>query len=335
MRIGFNPKRGKMVENEFFHQIVLPVYIPHEEGYFKDSFAILKICLNSLFSTCHNQTYFTIVNNGSSPKVRSYLESLYTSSQIHELIHTTNVGRVNANLKGLVGHSFKLVTLTDADVLFANGWQEATYKVFENFNSAGAVTPVPNSRMIKTLTGNVLIANLFSKKLKFTKVKDPKSMEHFANSINNFDLLKKVHLEKYLTITNNDIEAMLGAGHFVITYRDDVFQKVYKNTNYLFAGNSNDVFDIPVIENGFWRLSTASNYAFHMGNTLESWMDEKEINLKKNEEKVVMPKIEEQKINLFFNYLSIHFFSKILFKKPIWRLFLRWKGLTKAEAANY
>ena len=61
MRLGFNPHKDKIQEvSDYGHQVVIPVYIPNQEGYFKDSFTILKLCLNSLFKTSHIQTYFTV-----------------------------------------------------------------------------------------------------------------------------------------------------------------------------------------------------------------------------------------------------------------------------------
>ena len=66
MRIGDNPKKEKAIEqSEYFHQVVIPVYIPHFEGYYKESFLVFKACLDSLFQTSHSKTFVTIVNNGS------------------------------------------------------------------------------------------------------------------------------------------------------------------------------------------------------------------------------------------------------------------------------
>ena len=77
MRIGFNPQKDKKLHpSDFFHQVVVPVYIPNQKGYFKDSFSILKLCLDSLFRTSHKKTYFTVVNNGSCDEVRAYLDHL-------------------------------------------------------------------------------------------------------------------------------------------------------------------------------------------------------------------------------------------------------------------
>ena len=55
-------------------------------------------------------------------------------------------------------------------------------------------------------------------------------------------------------------------------------QQVFNNlesrfTKYKLGGDSEGQFlDIPVVKKGFWRLSTADNYAYHMGNVLEDWM---------------------------------------------------------------
>ncbi len=153
MRKGINPQKDKVEEGILeYHQVVVPVYIPNEEGYFKYSFDVLKLCLASLFKTCHNKTYITIVNNGSHDQVTEYLDSLLQSNQIHELIHTHNIGKVNAVYKGIMGHDFPLITVTDADVLFVEGWQENSYLVFEEFPKTGFVTPTPSSKPIKYFT---------------------------------------------------------------------------------------------------------------------------------------------------------------------------------------
>jgi len=125
MRIGFNPNKDKELDStDFIHQVVVPVFIPNHEDYFKDSFRILKYCLESLFKTSHNKTFFTIINNGSDKIVVDYLNNLLADGTIHELIHTTNIGKLNAILKGITGQKFQLITISDADVLFLNDWQK-------------------------------------------------------------------------------------------------------------------------------------------------------------------------------------------------------------------
>ena len=95
MRLGSNPnKQVEQEQSQYLHQVIVPVYIPNEEGYFVDALQILKICLDSLFNTVHDRTYITLVNNGSCENVVRYLDSLFLEKKIHELIHTDNIGKL-------------------------------------------------------------------------------------------------------------------------------------------------------------------------------------------------------------------------------------------------
>ena len=119
MRIGYNPHKDKPQDkSEYTHQVIIPVYIPNFDGYFKDSFEIVQQCLNSLFFTSHNKTFFTVVNNGSCKEIADYLNQLFEQQKIHEVIHTENIGKLNSVMKGLVGNNIRLVTISDSDVLF-------------------------------------------------------------------------------------------------------------------------------------------------------------------------------------------------------------------------
>lgn len=340
MRIGFNPhKDKKSIPNDYYHQVIIPVYIPNQEDYFKDSLEILKFCLNSLFLTSHSKTYFSVINNGSCNEVKNYLEQLVQEKKIHEIIHTSSIGKLNAILKGIVGHNFPLVTITDSDVLFLNQWQTQTYTVFEEFPKAGAVSTTPNSKMVKHFTSSIFIETLFSKKVQFTEVENPEAMQSFAESIGNSTFFKKVHLEKYVTVnSSNNVKAVIGAGHFIATYRGEIFNRIKnKYSNYSLGGDSEIAFlDKPVQENNLWRLSTINNFTYHLGNTKEDWM-QVAFDAIQNEthDEVKAPMIFLSKSNNFLYWFKVNFLGKILFKKPIWRLFLEYKGLSKSEAKDY
>lgn len=337
MRIGSNPNKDKELQkSDFIHQVIVPVYIPHQEEYFKDSFKILKLCLESLFITSHAKTYFTVVNNGSCQEIVHYLNQLHQENKIHELIHTSAIGKLNAILKGVTGHQFELITISDADVLFLNNWQKATYEVFEAFPKAGVVSPSPNSKMLRYYTGNIIANTLFSKKVAFTSVIAKTDMQAFAKSIANETLYKSIHLEKQLTITKDATAALIGAGHFVATYKGVVFNNLNERfTKYSLGGKSEEfLLDKPAIELGLYRLSTSNSYVFHLGNVVEDWMQDKLDKLNPetlNPEVKVDNKLHDGILNSFF----ISFFSKIIFKKPFWQMYMQYKGLTKEEANQY
>lgn len=337
MRVGFNPNKDKVLpKSDYTHQVIVPVYIPHQNDYFKDSFQILQLCLESIFKTCHAKTYITVVNNGSCVEVVNYLNQLQQDVKVQEVIHTTAIGKLNAILKGLTGHQFPLITITDADVLFLNNWQKATYEVFEAFPKAGVVSTTPSSKVLKQYTSNVLISNFLSKKLKFTNVVNPNAMAMFAESIGNKDFYNLTHLKKNLTITNKNGCAVVGAGHFVATYKGVVFDNLKSRYSSLSMGGDSEVLflDRPINDLGYWRLSTTENYTYHLGNRKEDWMDyvfekvvlkDTIINIEfSNNEKI-------SKIHVFFNNL----FFKLILIKPIWRLFLQFKGLSSSESKTY
>ena len=338
MRKGFNPYKDQAItKSDFFHQVIVPVYIPNQQGYFKDSFQILKYCLESLFITSHSKTYFTVVNNGSCTEVIDYLNILHKQGKIHEVIHVTAIGKLNAILKGVSGNEFDLITVSDADVLFLDNWQKATYDVFEAFPKTGVVSTTPNPKMLRYYTSNVLFGTLFSKRTQFTKVKNKIALNNFAKSIDNPDLFKPIHLEYNLTVSNKDVKALVGAGHFVATYRGICFDEIKNRySKFSLGGNSEQLFlDKPAINLGLWRLSTEDNFTYHLGNIKESWMEEKRNNLKINYDVfscIELKSVTEFKFSIWFKREIV---SRILFRKPIWQLFLRLKGLPKEETSNY
>lgn len=338
MRVGFNPNKDQPTEkSNYNHQVIVPVYIPNQENYFKDSFQILQYCLESLFKTSHSKTYFTVVNNGSCEVVKNYLNLLQTENKIHEVIHTTDIGKLNAVLKGITGHQFPLLTITDADVLFLNDWQKATYEVLEAFPKAGAICAAPSSKVLKQSTSSLIVPYLFSAKLSFTKVVNPKAMQMFATSIGAPEFYSKTHLEKYLTIKKKKIEAVVGAGHFMTTYRGEIFDALNARFSpYALGGTSEGkLLDEPVNDLGYWRLATADNYVLHLGNVVESWMQYEVDTQKKCEDLEVFLRVDNKEIpSRNWAVLNKIIFSFVV-RKPIWKLFLRYKGLTKEEAQNY
>lgn len=339
MRVGFNPNKDKTLpKSDYTHQVVVPVYIPHQNDYFKDSFQILRFCLESLITTSHAKTYITIVNNGSCEEVIVYLNQLQQEGKIQEVIHTTAIGKLNAILKGLTGHQFPLITITDADVLFLNHWQKATYEVFDAFPKTGLVCTTPSSKSFNYKTFNILIERLFSKNLAFSKVKNPAAFDAFATSIGNPNFYKPVHFEKYLTLTNHKVQAVVGAGHFVATYRGNIFSDLgVTATTYSLGGTSEaNILDVPVIRKGYWRLSTDDNYTYHLGNVIEPWMQEAFNALKKEDKELdfVLHNSLKRPSELLF-WLKNSLPEKLFYRKPIRRFFLRYKGLTQEEAKQY
>lgn len=335
MRVGHNPHKNKQQEDsEYIHQVIIPVYIPNEEEYFKDSFKIFQLCLDSLFATTHDKTFISIVNNGSTSKVLTYLDELLNAQKIHEVIQTTNVGKLNAILKGLVGNNIELVTISDADVLFCPNWQKETTKIFNRIPKAGVVGLVPQFKMYESNCGNIIFDNFFSNKLKFIPVKNPSALIRFYESIGWYYNYNKDYLAYSLGYQMDDLTVYVGSGHFVATYKRDIFDKITSYIGYKMGGTSEGYLDKAPLKKGYWRLTTYDNYAYHMGNVYEDWMQIESSNQNESE-KLYADFNKNTDVDFFSYFIKNRFLVKLISSNLLMKWFLKFKKLPNAMIEKY
>lgn len=336
MRIGYNPyKDQKNEDSQFVHHVIIPVYIPNQEGYFKDSFAILKLCLESLFNTVHNQTFITIVNNGSGKIIADYLDSLFAENKIKELIHTENIGKLNAILKGLAGNNIELVTISDSDVFFLPNWQKETVKIFNEVPKAGVVGIVPQFKMYESNCGNVLFDNMLNPSLQFMPVKNKEALVQFYDSLGWDRNYNQDYLEYALGLKiNSELNVLIGSGHFVATYKKDIFESITTYIGYKMGGGSESYLDNLPLQKDYWRLTTYDNYAYHMGNTLEEWMKS---TLGKNHQNDILTYNfgKRNRVNAILYFIKNRFFVKFISVKMAVKFFLKWKRLPESIIPKY
>ncbi|WP_442787009.1 glycosyltransferase [Flavobacterium suncheonense] len=339
MRIEYNPHKDKKQEKtSFAHQIIIPVFIPNEEGYYKDAFKILNCCIESVLKTVHNNTFISVVNNGSCLKVEQYLENLLSENKIHELIHTANIGKVNSILKALVGNNIELVTIADSDVLFCSNWQKKTIEVFNHFPKTGVVGLTPQFKMFTNKSSNVIFETFFSNKVRFHKVSDPKALELFYESIGWDKKYNKDYLRYSLTIFSEDFKALIGSGHYVATYRKEMFDNLKIYFDFKMGGGSEAFLDEVPLKKGLWRLTTHDNNAYHMGNVYEEWMGEYLDGLERTNDK---ESYSLKTATSFKNRSAVEYFikvrlmSKLLSSNTFKRMFYILKGLPKEALSKY
>lgn len=335
MRIGSNPnKQVSQTESEYTHQIIIPVYIPNEEDYFKDGLKILILCLESLFITIHKKTYVTIVNNGSCKKISAYLDQLFLEKKINELIHTDNIGKINAVFKGLSGNNIELVTVADSDVLFLPNWQLETLKIFNEIPNAGVVGLTPQFKMYEANCGNVIFENIFNKKLKFIPVKNPNALICFYDSIGWDRNYNQDYLKYALGLEYDNLKCFVGAGHYVATYKKVMFEELYTFIGgKKVAGIGEAYLDRKALERDYWRLTTYDNYAYHMGNVYEDWM-QKAYHQERND--CLYSNFQKNnKTNTIIYFIKNRLFVKFFSIKWIVKLFLKWKKLPEGMIKNY
>jgi hypothetical protein len=275
MRIGDNPinKTGYKVES-YIHRIVIPVYIPNEEGYFKDSFEVLKLCINSLQSTIHNLTAITIINNGSCKKVSDYLNNLLQEKKIQSLIvYSINQGKVSPLVAVMKTSSESLITIADADVLFKYGWQSQVEHVFVTYKRVGMVSPLPLPALLKYHSAWSFYFGVKKKCLVRFSESDLESLIKFKQSTNRFNGKLKPIEEQPLGINYKGCKVVIGAGHFCATFsRQAIDSMPLQKPDGKFDSAEEFVFDQSVVKAGLMRLATAQGWVFHIGNTIEDWM---------------------------------------------------------------
>jgi hypothetical protein len=278
MRVGENPsKKDNRIRIESTHRVILSVYIPNlDTGYFQDSLLVFSMCIESLLATIHTKTRISIIINGSCEQVaeRIYQYKRENPDFIDQVFYTReNLGKINAINSIVKSNLEPLLTISDADVMFLEGWQQAVEQVFVDFPKAGMVSPVPSSKGYLYSTASTLYYGLFQGKIKFRDVVDPEGLINFQESVGS-DLYQKIHLEKYLVVSNGEAEAVVGCGHFVATFRKEVFNTGPNQVcEFRVQGGSEEAYlDDPNDLSGHLRLATLGNFAYHMGNTPKDWM---------------------------------------------------------------
>lgn len=286
MRVGSNPEKfNNNLKNIAYHRVVIPVFIPNFEGYFKDALEIFKFNIESLLQTSHEKTRITIYNNNCAVEVKEYIDNLYSKEEkIDQVFHSKeNLGKINAIIATVKGNLEPLITITDSDVFFKHDWQKEVEQVFIDFPEAGMVSPVPSSKAYRSYTANNWFYGFFKGKIKFQKVLDPDALIKFDESLGKeISLYNQQHLEKYLILENRKSKAVMGCGHFVATLKREVFDLGTNEPAYIKiqGGVENKFIDIPNEKLGFLRLATLGNFAYHLGNVKEAWMKEEFDNLK-------------------------------------------------------
>lgn len=341
MRKGYNPTKGgkPVVKEPCDHRVIIPLHIPHENDYFKDAYKIFELCLFSVLKTSNSRLKISIISNKCSQEVNERLIKLYDSHNIDELIiEREGIGKINSLLKALRTVEERLVTITDADVLFLDHWENEVVKVFKSFPKAGAVCPVPVYRKHLDLTANIWIKYLFSSRLKFKEVKDVDALENFAKSIGWTHLPEEFGDSIGTLEAKNNTIAVLGCSHFVATYKSEVFKTLPEdNSEFLIDGDSEFLYmDKPVTLSDGYRLSTYTNNAYHLGNIFEPWMQKQFDDLKTQEQEFInYSGLKLLKKNMFKYFVINKVFKRAIKFKHLLRYVLRKKGLNKTQVFNY
>lgn len=278
MRTGVNPEKFKTEKNvHYFHRVIVPVHIPESSNvYYKEAIEVLKVCLQSLFKSINNETTaITIINNASNTEVEELLSGYYKSGLINKyVIYRENKGKVNAIISEAKACFEDYVSIADSDVLFMESWENACFEIFNSYPKAGVVSPVP-SQNLSLYYNRSLFYDLFLKgKIKYGKVVSDYDCELFLKGLGNAALLDRNNAEyswkQKQYYLDKPIRAIVGANHFVATYRREVllWNKEFPQEKFK-KGYEEYYLDFPADRLGWYRLSTPKTFAYHVGNELD------------------------------------------------------------------
>lgn len=339
MRKGKNTsKEQTILKSDIQHRVILPLYIPNESDYYNQSLDIFKMCITSLQKSSSYPYLLTVVSDGSCLSVTKVLYELYEQEIINELIiERTNIGKLNAILKGLRTVTEPYVTIADSDILFLNHWDTEIFNVFKTFKKAAVVSPIPLFRNQLSFTANIWIDYLFSNQLKFRPVKNPDALEKFAKSIG-WDSLEPRFKDVIMTLKEEDVTAVISASHCVATYKTAFLKQIpLESSTFKLGGDSERKYlDEPPYALDGYRLSTYDNYAYHIGNKIEPWLLSIYENL--DEVEFVNQHLKQSQNPLrpkYFKILLQKLFLRALKFRGIYNFVLRRKGLSIQQLKQF
>lgn len=276
MRKGVNPEKYKEELNtRYFHRIVVPIYIPNvEEEYYKNTPGVLEHCLDSLITSINPETTaITVINNNSTSKIDAIIER--RAAHFDKVIKfTENKGKVYPLVHEARACYEPFITLVDSDVLFLKGWEQAVFSVFSTYHKAAVVAPLPSPGLAFKHNSSIFALPYLLGKIKHDKIINEVDCNLYLEGLGNPSLLTRNNRLKSWTeahyFLNKEPKAIVGAGHFVATYKSDIFKEETLFPSVKFKNGYEDEFiDVLADKKGGYRLSTVETFAYHMGNNLD------------------------------------------------------------------
>lgn len=276
MRVGDNPEKTKNATNTLYrHRVVVVFYVPgSSDEFFAELAGVLDKCLESLIATINPETTaITLIDNCSGKQAKAVAEKYKTHIDKY-VEYAENKGKVYAVLNEVRGIYEEFVTISDADILFFDGWEKAVFDVFANHPKAGVVSPHPCPYLTFYFNKSVFGVPSLSRNIAYGKFVGDHDIDLYLKGTNlprlaerknaQFDWKQKQYILK------NPAPAVIGAYHVVATYRAVQFRNVYTFPRLKFLNSYEENFiDCLADESGFYRLSTLKSYIYHIGNKLD------------------------------------------------------------------
>lgn len=335
MRTGKNPAKDSIhLESKYYHRVIVPVYIPNFDGYFKDAREILCLCLDSLVNTVHDRVGITVINNGCCTEIRSLLNDYFEAGRIDQVVHfQENKGKVDAIFSVANGSYEPLITISDSDVLFLPGWVTEVEGAIQVFPEIGLISPCPLPGLWNYMDSATLLGAMFTFNLQLKPLLREADLKMFQDSVNNPDMYKgkEMLLGQQLCISRKGRSVVIGAGHFVATLRREVFKGAPDKPSLQRIGSDSEheYVDVSVDKLGFYRVGVSGIYAHHLGNTLEAWMEIEFEKTKSVQKPAALPfvPVPRRSVAVFIPYFLRKHLSLLLVSRIVRTVFFAFTGV--------
>ncbi len=276
MRKGVNPEKNKAdINQRYFHRVIIPVYIPKSKSeFYSNSINVFKVALTSLLNSINpDTTAITIIDNNSKEEVEFILKD--NIDKIDKIVsYNQNKGKVYSIINEARATYEPFVTIADADVLFVGGWENTVFNIFENFPRCGVVAPLPCSGLAFNHNTSLFFDKYITGKIKYGSIVKEEDSKLYIEGLGNSAILdrnnRNFHWYQKQYYLGKEIKAVVGAGHFVATYRSAIFKGETSFPKIKFKNGYEDQFiDILADKKGYYRLSTTETFAYHIGNHLD------------------------------------------------------------------
>lgn len=276
MRVGNNPEKERNATNKLWkHRVIIVFYLPDtQDGYFAQLGDVLDKCLSSVMRTINPETTcITLIDNGSGQNAKN-IAAKYRNAVDKYVEHTENKGKVYAVLNEVRSTYEEFVTISDADILFYDGWEKAVFDVYANHPKAGVVSPHPCPFTTFYFNKSVFGLNSLKGNVSYGKYVSDDAIDLYLKGTNLPKLIERKGADfdwrQKQFILRMPQPTVIGAYHVVATYRTAQFRNVYTFPEVKFRNSYEENFiDCLTDDAGLHRLSTVENYIYHMGNTLD------------------------------------------------------------------
>lgn len=249
-------------------------YLPHQLGYFNNKFPVIRLALESMIQHTGPDDDILVLDNGSCPELRNYLNKLLSDGAINFLVLTDrNIGKIAAlhMMAGMAPGDY--LAYSDDDILFYPGWLQAQLAILDGMPKAGMVSGVPvrNAATYGISAFDVLaegaspavrvqrgrfIPDEWETDWCISTGRDPQ--EHLEMQSDHEDLLLEA----------NGVRALAGANHFqFVARKTDLLRALPEDRSGQLMGKMIDM-DERFDHQGLLRLSTTRRYTRHIGNAL-------------------------------------------------------------------